>query len=67
MSQELKQNQNQTPEEEMPKWGRTVTEEQPTPSRSARRPSASAAGDLLKKGTLPSGTHKSEGERELAV
>ena len=51
MSQELKQNQNQTPEEEMPKWGRTVTEEQPTPSRSARRPSASAAGGLLKKGT----------------
>jgi len=51
MSQELKQNQNQTPEEEMPKWGRTVTEEQPAPPRSDWRSSASAAGGLLKKGT----------------
>jgi len=51
MSQELKQNQNPTPEEEMPKWGRTVTEEQPAPPRSSSRHSAgTAAGGLLKKG-----------------
>jgi len=52
MSQELKQNQNQTPEEEMPKWGRTVTEEEPAPPQSGgRRSAGTTAGGLLKKGT----------------
>ena len=49
MSQELKQNQNQIPEEEMPKWGRTVTEEQPEPrSAGGKRTAGAAAGGTLK-------------------
>jgi len=49
MNQQLKENQTQTPEEELPKWGWSDTEETPPAAPRAARRTAAAAEGLLKR------------------